>query len=422
MHKLDVKNFSCIKSASIDLSRLTILIGPQASGKSLLSKLIYFFNAIALEHRGSDETENSFEDFKRSIKEKFLEWFPPSAWSANQFKIEYCLGRYEIRISRTKYADALAENVRIWISKDVEKFHLAAQSLRKKYISKSSEEGIADDDYWDLRFQIQSEVRSLFDRTLGEDVITSQIFIPAGRSFFTSAGKAITAFEHAKMFDPITLEFGKRLANYRDRGGTNRSTNTKLKGRYSPLNQADEILGGKIIIERNGEFLSTLDGRKIPFGLLSSGQQELIPLLLILDSLFSARIPGKRFVFIEEPEAHLFPSAQSRVVELLASFTNQHPLNTILVTTHSPYVLSKVNNLILAGQYGTVDLGLYAHQTEKIAKSDYWLPTPMVSAYALEAGEAKNIMDENGLIAADYLDNISGEISREFNKLLEIGA
>lgn len=422
MHKLDIENFSCIKTATINLTRFTVLIGPQASGKSLISKLIYFFNGIVLEHRGSDETENSLEDYKKAIKDKFLEWFPPSAWGAHQFKIQYEIGHYAIRVSRTKYGDSLAENVRVWVSKDVEKFHTAAQLLRRKYRSKSNEVDIEEEEYWDLRYRIQSEVRSLFDRTLGSDILSSQIFIPAGRSFFTSAGKAITAFEHARMFDPITLEFGKRLANYRDRGGIERISGTRPRNKNSPLSQAGDILGGKISIEKNGEYLRSPDGRKIPFGLLSSGQQELIPLLLILDSLFTGRVVGKRFIFIEEPEAHLFPSAQSKIIELLSEFTHQHPLNTLLVTTHSPYVLAKINNLILAGQYGTMENGDFAHQTSQIISSSHWLTPPMVSAYALDGGEAKTIVDEDGMIAADYLDNVSGEISREFNRLLSIGS
>jgi len=43
MRRLVVKNFSCIKSANIQLSPLTAIIGPQSSGKSVLLKLIYFF-------------------------------------------------------------------------------------------------------------------------------------------------------------------------------------------------------------------------------------------------------------------------------------------------------------------------------------------------------------------------------------------
>ncbi len=45
--KLIVKNFGPIKSAEIDLGRVTVFIGEQASGKSILAKLV----AIAKDRR-----------------------------------------------------------------------------------------------------------------------------------------------------------------------------------------------------------------------------------------------------------------------------------------------------------------------------------------------------------------------------------
>jgi predicted ATPase len=40
---LEVENFSVIKKARLEFGRITVIIGPQASGKSLLCKLAYVF-------------------------------------------------------------------------------------------------------------------------------------------------------------------------------------------------------------------------------------------------------------------------------------------------------------------------------------------------------------------------------------------
>jgi hypothetical protein len=420
MHSIHVKNFSCIKDACLELSRLTVLIGPQASGKSLLSKLVYFFNNIALEHRASEEIKKSIEDFRESIRIRFVEWFPVSAWGDEQFKIEYTLGNYSIKLSRTKYAGTLTDNIRILLSKDVEIFHKKAFDIRSRLSAKIGDES-SEDAYWEMRHKIDEEVRLVFDRTLGNESLSSQLFIPAGRAFFTSAGKAITAFEHARMFDPVTLAFGKRLANYRDRGGFSRFIGSKQRQRTSPLTQASDILGGRVVVEKGAEFLRASDGRLVPFGSLSSGQQELLPLLMMLESVNTPLPRGrKRFVFIEEPEAHLFPAAQSRVIELFAAFAQQSAQNAILLTTHSPYVLSKINNLILAGQLGSKTNADIILATKQIVPAEFWLPPPTVSAYALQDGIAKNIIDSNKLIDAEYLDQVSGDIAREFNRLIEV--
>jgi AAA15 family ATPase/GTPase len=49
MRKLTVKNFSVIKEAELEFGKITVLIGPQASGKSLLCKLAYFLGKELVE-------------------------------------------------------------------------------------------------------------------------------------------------------------------------------------------------------------------------------------------------------------------------------------------------------------------------------------------------------------------------------------
>lgn len=43
VHHLYVRNFGPIESCDVEIQRLTVMTGPQASGKSILAKLIYFF-------------------------------------------------------------------------------------------------------------------------------------------------------------------------------------------------------------------------------------------------------------------------------------------------------------------------------------------------------------------------------------------
>ena len=46
MQKISVKQFMAIKEAEIEFNKALVLIGEQASGKSTLSKLIYFFKSL----------------------------------------------------------------------------------------------------------------------------------------------------------------------------------------------------------------------------------------------------------------------------------------------------------------------------------------------------------------------------------------
>ena len=49
---------------------------------------------------------------------------------------------------------------------------------------------------------------------------------------------------------------------------------------------------------------------------------------------------------LEEPELNLFPSAQNKLVMYVIdkSIANNH---RVLLTTHSPYILTSLNNLIV---------------------------------------------------------------------------
>lgn len=128
-------------------------------------------------------------------------------------------------------------------------------------------------------------------------------------------------------------------------------------------------------------------------------------------------------IFIEEPELSLFPSAQRRLLNRLvrdcfAENGQENCVTNLAFATHSPYILTSLNNLLLAGEI--------AKSTEKrtqvsqVVSEEYWLTAEQVGAYAIENGKVKYIIDEDNLINADYLDSVSEDIVTEFSNLLEI--
>ncbi len=46
MQKIIINNFGAIQNAEIEVNKILILIGEQASGKSTIAKLIYFFKSL----------------------------------------------------------------------------------------------------------------------------------------------------------------------------------------------------------------------------------------------------------------------------------------------------------------------------------------------------------------------------------------
>jgi predicted ATPase len=93
--RLIVKNFLCLEDIDIEVKDFLILIGPQAAGKSLCAKLLYFFRTIfeeiILYHMKS--AFGKLNSFYTILSDKFEFFFPKSYWSEQEFYIEYCRGR-----------------------------------------------------------------------------------------------------------------------------------------------------------------------------------------------------------------------------------------------------------------------------------------------------------------------------------------
>ena len=419
MRKLKITNFSCIREANIELNRLTIIIGPQASGKSVISKLFYFFFDLGNLQRVAIEGGKDFDGFKVLLKKKFIDLFPISAWGDKQFIVQFCIGPHEFKLSRTIYADNLTDNIRVSTTKPVEAFYKSQAENYRKLVKERPADEVEDD------VDTSIEFRAVFARALlrehGPDAVRTQFFIPAGRSFFTNMGRAIAAFEQARLLDPITVRFARLYTLYLDRFKNGRGFRNET---MASLFQ--KLLGGRLVTSEDGDYVVAEDGRTIPFSALSSGQQEMMPLFVTLLSL-APRNPGVRsssggrLIYIEEPEAHLFPEAQSELVQILAALISVRGFNTdLLLTTHSPYVLPKLNNLMLGGNLpksSPTNLKVVSN----ILPVDSLLRSSIVAAYAIQDGVLGNIVNDDGLIEAEYLDGISGKIAEEFDRLLNVG-
>jgi hypothetical protein len=424
MRRLVVQDFSCVDYADIGLKRMNILIGPQASGKSVISKLIYFFVDVFLSQFTSLEEFKNIDALKVDLDENFRRWFPVSAWGSKQFSICFEAGDFTIRMLRGVYRKEVNDSLRIrfseYFSRSYTNLYEQAQKTIKEGNGASNQRSVSPARALNFIWRIQEAGEKQYAIELGDDYVDNQIFIPAGRSFFTSMGKAVAAFEHGGLLDPVTVRFGRLFTPLRERYA--RGLHLR-RGRATTRNYSDlttSLFGGHIRFERDDEYLETKDGRIIPFSLLSSGQQELLPLWFALEYWVWPRTT-QQLVYIEEPEAHLFPTAQNLLVEHLGEIvSSKDSKSDLIITTHSPYVLAKINNLLKAGSLSG-KLGKSGDaKINEVIRRESWLRPDTVAAYAIVDGNVMPIIDDDGLINAEYLDEVSGDIAREFMLLLEL--
>ncbi|MEO8974057.1 MAG: AAA family ATPase [Ktedonobacteraceae bacterium] len=141
---------------------------------------------------------------------------------------------------------------------------------------------------------------------------------------------------------------------------------------------------------------------KLEISVASSMVKELSPLVLYLRYL--AR-PGELLI-IDEPEMNLHPEAQVKMIELLSMLINTD-LN-ILITTHSPYVIDHLTNLIKA--YDAEDKETVRREFY-LKRTDAFISKENVSVYLIDKSKATKAIDEDGVIELNTFGEVSDRIS-----------
>lgn len=127
---------------------------------------------------------------------------------------------------------------------------------------------------------------------------------------------------------------------------------------------------------------------------------------------------------VEEPELSLFPESQNSMIRLLCKVNNGTTDNMLLLTSHSPYTLAILNNLVLA--YKAYEKGddNIKRKVAEIVPPEYHIDPESLTAFSLTEAEMENsqsvLSESSGIISKNDLDSVSELIMREFNILYRI--
>ncbi len=154
--------------------------------------------------------------------------------------------------------------------------------------------------------------------------------------------------------------------------------------------------------------------REIDLDMASSGQRANWPLSIIPQVLFSLRSRGKLAkdftLYVEEPEIHLHPSAQQAVVEVLAFLVRQG--FRVVLTTHSLTVLYTLNNLLLAGKLGPKEL------VDEVPLNVRLKATDVAAYHVTEGGTVESLLGAEGVIDESALGAVADDLSMQMNRIL----
>jgi predicted ATPase len=452
MQKIIINNFGAVKNAEIDIKKVLILIGEQASGKSTIAKLIYFFRSlrddliVQIVNDISKESFNAEIDFLEPLCDAFYNLFG-STYHLPNFEITFYYSVEEDKYIRLTLDKDKKLNPKLSVNFFKNELKNELGNVRKSLKLIEKEENKVQKIFNEvLKSDLQKKVFNSIKNALNVKQ-TDNLFIVAGRMaavnysdlfekylFSSIENKVIENTKQLFKFKTPTIDlelmsrFIERVSTIKDylkKWHTTEIDFGKSDNLTIVQKQMELILKGRYIIDDLGEKI-LIRGNNNANGFVylsnaSSGQQEVVRILQDLLMLMVSNEKISRI--IEEPEAHLFPIAQKQLVELFALMVNQDIDNQLIITTHSPYILAAFNNLLFAKR--VIEKNPNAEgEVSKIVAPEFRLDANEFAAYSLSYSVkdeyCTSIMSDRGLISENYLDTVSDILSEDFEVLYDI--
>lgn len=406
--RIVIHNFGPIKEADIETKRYTVFIGQTSTGKSVAAKLI----SIANDYDFMMLEEGNFKGFK-----SFL----------SQYSIDFPFYDYtEICIYRKKASWTIRKDI-FKIEGEMDAFWKLVRSLEidnREYFLEAYKDVIGKkDDGEASRLMIEGIVAHLQGKDLDWDSLTdfqkkmiyqtskqsyasntNPVYIPAERILLSIFTNSIFSLLSKDMPIPESIKrFGTLYGVAKDRNKDIAIDFMNISVRFSKDQDTIHIENEDVDID---------------FTQASSGMQSIIPMWTVFcDSLYGLG----RHIIIEEPELNLFPTMQVQLVQRMVEKLKTAVAN-LVITTHSPYILSVIDNLIYAKDvYDRAD-GQRKEKVTTLVNPDAMISFDDVAAYSFDDnGIVSYINDaETRSTGAYALDTASNETANVFNELLAI--
>ena len=424
MERLIIHNLGPVDECDIDIENYMVFTGPQASGKSTVAKAFFFFNDLenALRHifynrfiKMENNAKSLEELFRSEIRVKFVQVYGDDLiYGKAGFQLKYFYdSEMSISICREE-ENRSPDAMRVEISDGI-----------IRYIDKVEEWCKSCNDPMELSLNIGFRLTGVLGKT------RNVVYIPAGRSVLTSLRSQIDyvylSMEHNQR-DEIDygmryfIEMAIKIRSLFENGPKGLYKKSKNSGDLKiseniverAISLMDNILQGQYRNSSGIDYLDILDSHSIHLSHASSGQQEAVWILNFLYYYF-LREESTMFI-IEEPESHLFPNAQKLITEFITLVKNGK--NSVVLTTHSPFVLGSINNLLYANRVSRmVDIGKLDH----IIPKELWLDFDELGAYYIENGKFHNMKDpEYEDIDHGLIDRTSVDINDAYDQMIEL--
>ena len=407
MNKIKIQNIGAISNVELDLNKVTVIIGPQSSGKSTIAKIISYCQWV--EKRNILDGEYKYDVFEQLLDfhrldinyfsdNSFFEYhsdYINISYKGKELKQSISLKKSNFEYQRSKNIYIPAERNFVSVIPNLNKYNETNDNIMsfvydwssaKRSFTKQRKLPILnlEIDFYNNNDDEKKDSAILFLQNKNKE-----ISLRSGSSGLQSVVPLIVIIEY--LTDIIYTEEHSLSVN-------------ELKAMISLFSDKDftDYLLPKLQLAKE---------------INKENIQKMIR--EITDEVRTKRSSYYATNFIiEEPEQNLFPQNQKDLIYYIFNKLNSEKDHSLLITTHSPFILYAINNCLMGA---VIADKLNEEEKQEFESKDSWISPDKVNVFQIDENNGTITSIKNpktGTVDKHYFNEIMNEIMNEYYNML----
>ncbi|WP_165022171.1 MULTISPECIES: AAA family ATPase [unclassified Dysgonomonas] len=425
---LVIKNIGPIRDVDIHLTKINVIIGPQSSGKSTIDKIACYCSWVEKRVCRLQSFDFFLED--GAFAKELVRFHKLDGYLREDSRIEY-----ESDFIKIAYLHSTGKPTMEW---GVKRYEFKRPKI--SYIPSERNMVAAISNWFEVKFDDNNilsfmadwdNARKIYSKESPIEILNldaKYYYDASSKSDWVIVGNCVSSIEKENR-EEIILELTNTSSGLQSLIPLYVLIDFCINGIYKyekssveTLSEDDklnlELLKYKLNVNTAEEILSTIN--HIRKALENEDvNDESVKKILEYSSLKNNFISNNfTKIYLEEPEANLFPSTQRDLIYSLLQTIKKREADSIMITTHSPYILYALNNCMKG--YSVKDK-VPKEEIGNFKSYNAWTDPKDISVWEIDYnnGTLKSIKnEERGTIGAHYFNRVMKETMDEYYDLL----
>lgn len=405
MTRIEIKNIGPIKNVDFELNKVNILMGPQSSGKSTIAKIISFC-------QWAEKRYLLDGDFEYDVNEQLLEFHRLSDnYFSESSVFTYTSDFITISYKGKKLKKSFRKKRTNKIYKKSKNIYIPSERNFVSVIPNLSKYKETNDNIMSFVYDWFTAKR-IFNTANNLNILNLDI------KFYTKSenDSDVLLLKNNK---EIQLREGSSglqsiiplivLIEYLTEFIYSRQTSNSVEEKDALKNFLVKNLSKMIDFNKYSNDLSKIDN-------LDLDNEDLIKIINSYQRAKSLERYHFTNFIIEEPEQNLFPTTQRDLINYLFDKMNDDKDHSLLLTTHSPYILYAINNCLMGYN---VKNKIKSEEIDEIKNEKSWINPDVVSIWQVQDGTLVSVKDlQTKTVTKHYFNEITKDIMDEYSEML----